>query len=153
MTSANWLLLLCCLGISVLASFTSTSLFIQGCVGRNQGAFPLKAHCFQRMCASGASLYWSFFSYCPSQGMVFFCGSRFVLVLCCFGVTMCAIQCWLLFSCHQNFSVKKRLCRGQRSSLNTCVSGPMHSLIIIFLAVMPAYAITVTSTHSCLLQC
>lgn len=69
--------------------------------------------------------------------------------MCWFGEAMCAYRCRLLFSCHQNFAVKKRLCLGHHPSLHTCVSESMHSLIIIFLAVMPAYAITVASTHSC----
>ena len=45
--------------------------------------------------------------------------------------------------------MKNRLCVGHHPSLHTCVSESMHSLIIIFLAVMPAYAIAVASTHSC----
>lgn len=78
-----------------------------------------------------------------------FRAGRFVLVLRWFSVAPCALRCCLLFSCHQNAAVEKRPCLGHHPSLHSCVSGSVHSLMIIFLAVMPAYATAATSTHSC----
>lgn len=76
-------------------------------------------------------------------------GGGFAQLLSCFGEATCTQRCRFLFSCHQNFAVKRRLCLGHLPSLPTCVSESMHSLMVMFLAGMPAYAITVASTHSC----